>query len=183
ILEVGFGTGSNLWFAAREGFSVAGIEGSPTAVETARARFRKEGLKGDLRLGDFSELPYDDLDFDLVIDRAALTHIGKKAQSRAISEIHRCLKPGGYFLFNGYASHHSSCSSGRPGPDGVTVEISKGSLVDVGQVRFSSRSDIDDLFSGGWSLNQVQRRDWVESGKSETEIHAEWVVVAQKSRS
>ena len=41
ILEVGFGTGPNLWFASREGFSVSGIEGSQSAVDYARSRFRK----------------------------------------------------------------------------------------------------------------------------------------------
>jgi cyclopropane fatty-acyl-phospholipid synthase-like methyltransferase len=36
ILELGFGTGANLWFAAREGFSVFGVEGSKTAVSIAK---------------------------------------------------------------------------------------------------------------------------------------------------
>ena len=49
ILEVGFGTGANLWFAAREGFDVSGIEGSKTAVLGARNRFAKENIAGDLR--------------------------------------------------------------------------------------------------------------------------------------
>ncbi len=40
ILELGFGTGANLWYLAREGFSVYGIEGSKTAVEKAIKRFK-----------------------------------------------------------------------------------------------------------------------------------------------
>ena len=73
IFEVGFGTGSNLWFAAREGFSVAGIEGSRTAVDFARRRFFDENLDGDLRQGDIVNLPFDAGVFDIVIDRSALT--------------------------------------------------------------------------------------------------------------
>lgn len=34
-LEVGCGTGSNLWFAAREGFLVAGAEASKSAIAAA----------------------------------------------------------------------------------------------------------------------------------------------------
>ena len=38
ILEIGFGSGSNLWFAAREGFDVYGIEASKIAVNFAKQR-------------------------------------------------------------------------------------------------------------------------------------------------
>src|SRR5688572_320998 len=66
ILEVGCGTASNLWFAALEGFDVYGLEGSSSAVETAKKRFAADKLKGDLRTGDFTDLPYEDNFFDLV---------------------------------------------------------------------------------------------------------------------
>src|SRR5690242_11220709 len=65
ILEVGCGTGNNLWFAAREGFSVAGIDGSPSAIQFTRARFAAEGLTGDFRIGDMMDLPFEQESFDL----------------------------------------------------------------------------------------------------------------------
>ena len=37
ILEIGSGTGANLWFCAREGFSVIALEGSQTAFEFFKA--------------------------------------------------------------------------------------------------------------------------------------------------
>ena len=58
VLEIGFGSGSNLWFAAREGFSVFGVEFSPSAVEFATNRFKSDSLSGNLRLGDFCSLPF-----------------------------------------------------------------------------------------------------------------------------
>src|SRR5882757_9700086 len=73
ILELGSGTGNNLWFAAREGFRVSGIDISKTAVDFAKDRFAKEGLAGDLRVGDFSQLPFPDKSFDLVFDRGSLS--------------------------------------------------------------------------------------------------------------
>ncbi len=42
ILEVGCGPGANLWFMAREGFSVYGIDGSEHAIELARRRLDSE---------------------------------------------------------------------------------------------------------------------------------------------
>ena len=180
ILEVGFGAGNNLWFAAREGFSVAGIEGSPSAVDYARARFEREQLEGDLRLGDFTELPFEDESFDLVIDRGSLVCVGKKAHRKAISEIHRVLRRGGKFLYNGYADSHSSYRAGERGADDVTINIKGGTLAGVGQLHFVSRSEIDELFASDWELRQIQRREWSEMLKAVSDIHAEWVVIAEK---
>src|SRR5262249_61470196 len=56
ILEVGCGTGANVWFAAREGFDAYGIDGSPTAIRKAEQRFQKEGLTATWKVGDFVKL-------------------------------------------------------------------------------------------------------------------------------
>ena len=180
ILEVGFGTGSNLWFAAREGFSVAGVEGSETAVEYAKRRFAEEGLSGDLRVGDFRRLPFEDASFDLAIDRGALTCVGLQDQKQAIDEIHRVLKPGGRFQYNGYADSHSSFRTGKFDEQGRKTEISGGTLVGIGPVYFSSRGDIEYLFAKGWKLLSVKRMEQVEMLDVEGEIHAEWLIIAEK---
>jgi 2-polyprenyl-3-methyl-5-hydroxy-6-metoxy-1,4-benzoquinol methylase len=73
VLEVGFGAANNLWFAAREGFTVAGVESSTTAVRIAQRRFEEEKLRGDLRVGNFIQLPFGNDVFDVGINRAALT--------------------------------------------------------------------------------------------------------------
>ena len=112
ILEVGCGAGNNLWFAAREGFLVAGIDSSKTAIEYARGRFEAEGLQGDLRIGDFSELPWGDGGFDLVLDRGALATCPEK-MGTAIGEIYRVLCGGGKFYFNPYREEHIGHVLGR----------------------------------------------------------------------
>jgi SAM-dependent methyltransferase len=181
ILEVGCGTGSNLWFAAREGFSVAGIDASPSAIATARQRFGDEGLAGDLQVGDFTQLAFDDAGFDCVIDRCSLTCCGASALRQALAEIHRVLKPGGRLFFNPYADSHSSAHAGRPAEDGLTVDISDGTLVGVGQIHFVGRREIDELFtSGGWQLKQIERLELVDMLAPRGAIHAEWRVVAEK---
>ncbi len=45
VLEVGCGSGNNLWFAAREGFSVTGIDDSKSAINYAKERFKNENLE------------------------------------------------------------------------------------------------------------------------------------------
>ena len=137
ILEVGFGTAPNLWFAAREGFAVSGIEGSLSAVEFAQKRFANDGLVGDLRVGDFTQLPFEDGSFDIVIDRCSLVCVGQVAQEKAVSEIHRCLRKGGRFLHNAYGDSHSSFRAGELGQDGLITNINGGTLIGVGQLHFT----------------------------------------------
>ena len=44
VLEVGCGTGANLWYAAKEGFTIAGIDGSRLRSTRSTSRLREEGL-------------------------------------------------------------------------------------------------------------------------------------------
>jgi SAM-dependent methyltransferase len=180
VLEVGCGGGPNLWFAAREGFSVAGIDGSEPAIAYARERFAAEGLEGDFRVGDFTELPFEDASFDLVIDRAAITCAGRKAGRRAIAEARRVLVDGGRFLFIPYGDRHSSARSGVPGPDGVTLGIGWGSLVGVGQICFYTRADVMRTFAEGWTLESVELVDLVGPQGG---VHEEWHAIARKEPS
>lgn len=182
ILEVGCGTGSNLWFAAREGFTVAGVDASASAIATARRRFAEEGLAGDLEVGDFTQLAFEDDSFDCVVDRASLTCCGFTDLQRAIAEVRRVLKPGGRLFFNPYADSHSSARAGRPLGDGLIGDIAAGTLVNVGQIFFVSRRDIAVLFADGWTLRQVQRLELTEMLAAEGGIHAEWRVVAEKTQ-
>jgi ubiquinone/menaquinone biosynthesis C-methylase UbiE len=107
VLEVGFGTGNNIWFAAAEGFRVAGVDGSPTAVEIASRRLADAGLEADLRVADFRELPFADEAFDLAIDRAALSCVDEAACAAALRELHRVLRPGGRLLFTPYSEEQT----------------------------------------------------------------------------
>jgi len=180
ILEVGCGAGSNLWFAAREGFDVSGIDGSHSAIEYAKERFKKEALDGDLRVGDFTSLPFTDNSFDLVIDRGALTCAGLTACQKAVSEIWRVLKKGGYFHANPYSQKSTSYLAGQHSDDGLTINIKGGSLTGVGQVCFYSRSDLENMLGSNFapiSIKHVQVEE--EQAEGSYMMHAEWRVIAQ----
>ena len=180
ILEVGCGAGNNLWFAAREGFSVTGIDASVTAIEYARKRFAKEHLPGKFHVGEFPPLPFQPDVFDLVIDRAALTHTGFSTAEKAVSEIRRILKANGYFFCNVYGDQHSSYMAGRHGEDGLVYDIARGTLASVGQVCFYNRHNINRLFDKRWCLLSLQYLEVSEEFLPERTLHAEWRVVAQK---
>ncbi len=180
ILETGFGTGNNLWFAAREGFDVAGVEVSPSAVAFARERFARDGLRGDLRVGSFTELPFEDESFDLVIDRGALTCVGREAQKRAIGEIRRVLRTGGKFHYNPLSDAHSAYRSGRLAADGVSLDVSHGKLAGLGALYFSSRRDLDEMLADGWRILELKHNMQVGMLAPYDETHAFWLVIAEK---
>jgi SAM-dependent methyltransferase len=180
VLEVGCGTASNLWCAAREGFDVCGIDGSPSAIASAKARFAAEGLAGDLRVGPFAPLPFATASADLAIDRGALTCVGFADGRAAIAEIRRVLQPGGRFLFNPYADDHTSCAASEAGADGLRQNIAAGTMVGVGGVCFYGRADVERALEG-WSVRSLQHVAAVEWGGAARSIHSEWRAIAEKS--
>lgn len=181
ILEVGCGSASNLWFAALEGFQVAGIEGSASAIKYAQNRFAEDGLTGDLRVGDFTALPFTDQSFDIAIDRAALTCAGTQSQKKAIKEIHRTLNNGGHFFYTPYAKTHTSNLESDEGPDDVRVNIRGGALVGVGQIRFVGREEIDSFLpSTDWDILSIELCTTADHLNKNGNIHAMWQVIARK---
>ena len=177
ILEVGCGTASNLWFAAREGFAVAGVDGSASAIAYAQRRFAEEGLSGDLRKADFTSLPFGDGSFDMVIDRGALTCCDFDACRLALRELHRVTRPGARFFFNPYSDRHSSFSTGRPAGNGLIESISGGTLVGAGQICFYGRQDIDRALERRWDIVSLEHLELARLGVAEQSIHAEWRLV------
>ncbi len=187
IVEVGCGTGSNLWFAAKEGFSVAGIDGSATAIESARQLFAAEGLVGDFLVGDFTQpMPLASEEFDLAIDRGALSCVGYSAARRAIAELHRILRPGGLLLFNPYSRAHSSFAAGVPQDDGLVDEITSGTMVGVGALCFYSEEMVRGAVAGGWQIVSLTHGESRTSGPTasphgaDADVHAEWDAIVRK---
>jgi len=180
VMEIGCGTGNNLWFVAREGFRASGIDCSKTAINHAIEWFKDEGLEADLRVGDFTDLPYTDNSFDLIFDRASLSFVGKTAASRTIKEIHRVLKPGGRLLLCPY-SNTSSSLVGTPDEEGL-VQASKGVVSGGSQVRFYSREDIDSLLKeGDWNMISLKLTQEVEFIGDEEIRHGEWRAIVEKA--
>lgn len=98
ILDLGCGSGNNLWYLAQEGFSAYGIDGSETAISRAKQRLHSQGLEAHLQVVDFISIPYPDEYFDVVIDKQSVQHNTWQYVVRTVSEVHRVLCPGGRLL-------------------------------------------------------------------------------------
>lgn len=180
ILEVGCGAGNNLWFAAREGFSVTGIDGSSSAIKYAKERLANEGLTGNFIVGDFTKLPFENNMFDIVIDRCSIVCCSLEAGKQAIREVNKVLQPGGLFFFNTYSQVHTSFTSGKLQKDGFVNQITEGDLKGLGSLCFYSHKDILEAFSDRWEITTVTHKEHKELKGSNQLIHAEWEVIARK---
>ena len=99
VLDVGCGTGAHLEIYQRFGCELNGIDTSPAMLEIARKRL---GEGADLRLGDASEMPYEDGSFDFVISMLVLHEMEHAERSAVISEMKRVLKESGRMLLIDY---------------------------------------------------------------------------------
>ena len=178
ILEIGCGSGPNLFFLAAEGFRAFGLDASAAAIDVARERLAAKGLAAETVVGDFSSLPFPDESMDLVIDRAAVTHADSATIARTVAEVRRVLKPGGKFLFTPFGDSHAGFARGTLDADGTSSGIDATHLAGF-QVTFFNSKDIFRLFSSGWRLQTCARReemDILDPGNA----FASWIVVAQK---
>jgi ubiquinone/menaquinone biosynthesis C-methylase UbiE len=91
VLEAGCGMGTDAAEFVRAGARYHGVDFSPSALELARRRPELTGV--DLVAGSITDLPYPDASFDLVYSNGVIHHMPQT--SRAISEFHRVLRPGG----------------------------------------------------------------------------------------
>jgi len=181
ILEVGCGAGNNLWFAAKEGFQVTGIDGSRSAIDFAVNRFKIEELQGVFHNGDFTKLPFDENQFDLVVDRAAITCCGWDDVEIVISEIYRVTRPSGRFMFNVYSDAHCSFKSGEFHPNGAKVNMTEGALKGIENIYFFNREEINALFPPSkWNMISCQHHKTSERIRSDEPSNAEWTVIIEK---
>lgn len=97
VLDLGCGVGRHACYLAAMGFSVEAMDASPSGLEYAAREAEKLGLQITFREGLMTALPYPDASFDYVLSFNVIYHGDGGVVSRAISEIHRVLKPGGLF--------------------------------------------------------------------------------------
>lgn len=100
LLDVGTGPGWLLVKLYRQSptLHVHGIDISPAMVAQAQANVYEAGLSGviEVKEGDACTIPYEDGFFDVVVSTGSIHHW--KEPVRALNEIYRVLKDGGYAL-------------------------------------------------------------------------------------
>jgi SAM-dependent methyltransferase len=184
ILEVGCGTGTNLWYVAREGFTALGVEGSETAVALARERLSAEcpgwdapPRSGRIEVADILQLPFPDDSCDAVIDHEAVYCNSYEDSQRIYAEMYRVTRPGGRLFVRTFASGSWGDGIGHQvGPRAYIADA--GPLAGKGYSRFTSREELPDLL-GPWRIGEVNLiTRTLEGGRQQL---LEWIVEAVKA--
>lgn len=81
---------------AKMGFDVTGVEYSEPLVHLAKNAIEKAGVSVECLVGDGMNLSFEDESFEACLSSETIEHIPD--DKKVVKEIHRILKPGGYFL-------------------------------------------------------------------------------------
>ncbi|MCC6751742.1 MAG: class I SAM-dependent methyltransferase [Deltaproteobacteria bacterium] len=100
LLEVGVGAGTDFINWVRHGAIATGVDLTEAGVALTRERLALEELRAEVLQADAERLPFPDQSFDLVYSYGVLHHSPNTA--RAVSEVHRVLRPGGTALIMVY---------------------------------------------------------------------------------
>ncbi|MED1722406.1 class I SAM-dependent methyltransferase [Brevibacillus parabrevis] len=178
ILEVGCGPGANLWYMAKEGFTIYGVDGSETAIKQAKLRLDSEcpGWTGELIVGDISNLPFPDETFDAVIDSEALSCNLFDNSALIYTEMARVTKQNGKFFSRTFAKGSWGDETGEKVGYNTFI-VSEGPLLGKGHVRFTHYDDIQKLIQHFTLLEiQLLSREYLKENKKVKE----WVIVGEK---
>lgn len=178
ILEIGCGAGANVWYMAREGFDVYGIDGSRTAINYAQERMRREGVAADLRVGDIVSLPYDSEMFDAVIDVECLYSNSEKNAQKIMTEVSRVLRKDGMLYSRTFADDmYLGKSHTRLG--GLEYDnISDGPLAGKGLVRLADKDSLQKIYGGIFNIVSTDKMTHtIDNGSVRV---CEWVIVCRR---
>ncbi|MFA6196764.1 MAG: methyltransferase domain-containing protein [Sulfurimonas sp.] len=177
ILELGSGPGPNLWYMAREGFSVYGIEGSKTACESAYKRLESENLHnniGEIKTGDYFEKldEFPDNYFDAIIDVESLYCNPFERTKEIVYKSFSKLKSGGKMFSMTFANKEWLSES-----EDVAYHAINNAEV-RGYFRYTTREDIDTIYKN--DLNRIDKIEMLELHGSSEESRKEWLIELTK---
>ena len=98
ILELGCGSGANLWMIAKEGFDAYGLDIAPTGIELCKQTMSFWGVTANLSVGNMRKLDFENNFFDVIFDVVSMQHLDIKGHKESQKEVYRCLKGGGRFF-------------------------------------------------------------------------------------
>lgn len=173
VLELGCGPGANMPFFFQGGADYWGIDASKAALEAIPT--------GGIRLmhADFTQQIPNNYEWDLICDRAAVTHNDTVSIKRCLDMVFEALKPGGYYIgIDWFSWAHGSAHMGVPVDTFTRTGIPFGQFKDVGTVHFSSMAHMMELFH---RFDVLSLSEKILSEKVlERERFASWNIIARK---
>jgi hypothetical protein len=179
VLELGCGAGANIPFFESLNTDYHAIEGSSTIVQRLIKKFAF--LEDKIKVGDFTKKIYWDKQFDIIVDRASVTHNNTLEIQNCLSLVHDHLINRGYFIgIDWFSTNHSDYKIGESSVDEYTkTNYKKGQFKNVGKVHFSNKDHLIDLLHKFKIIKMEEKLIKTEIPSNE-HIFSSWNFVAQK---
>lgn len=188
-VELGCGQANNLAKFVQLQVDYAGIDFSTVAIEKARKKY--PSVRDRFVCGDFTNtLPFSGM--NVVCERASVTHNDIESIRRCIALVHSVLPVGGLFIsMDWFSTFHSEFSRGAIVDEFTRTDYPDGQFYLAGNVHFSSKDELLDLFDG-WECFKLEERitrylkpdpraTWLTTmPKGETYVSAVWDQVWEK---
>ena len=182
ILEIGCGPGANIWFMAREGFRVYGIDFSQTACSRLEIRLKKENLSqqvGEILVGDYLEKlgNFPDDYFDAIIDIESLYCNSFEVSQKIIGLCATKLKKGGLMFSQTFSEKTWGLEANEISYH--FVRPTEGPMKGTGLARYTTKEDIAKLYKfDGSEVKNVELQELhLMNGKS----ISEWLITVAKN--
>jgi 2-polyprenyl-3-methyl-5-hydroxy-6-metoxy-1,4-benzoquinol methylase len=146
-VDLGCGAGNLAVYLAGLGFTVTGIDISPTAVNLARKNAEKKGVACDFIVADvLGDMPDVQGGFDFAYDWELLHHIYPEQREGYVANVQRLLNPGGKYL--------SVCFSELDTQFGGSGKFRKTSLGTI--LYFSSEYELREIFETRFAILELK---------------------------
>jgi hypothetical protein len=178
VLELGVGAGANIPFFKALGVEFWGMDGSKTAI--GGLKVAHPDLAGRLVVGDFTkEWPVRG-PFDLIVDRASITHNRGLDIERTLAKIRAHLSTKGRLVaVDLFSTAFDEFKSGEPTDDPYTRRnFTKGRLAGTGVAHFADEARLQTLFAG-FEIEHLEHKTLRRHRPQPEAQFASWMLVAR----
>lgn len=180
VFELGSGVGNNYPFWRSIGAEYFGIELSASAVEICLELYPE--LQDRLQRGDFKSYESTSEDFDVICDRASVTHCNETEVRDAIFRSLGSLKKGGLYLgIDWFSKNHTDFNLPAIQIDSNTrSNFMTGQFMGLGQVHFADRAEMLDIFKDFQIIELTEKIVTRRFPDENVNQFASWNIVARK---
>lgn len=180
VLEIGCGAGANIPFILASGLNYYAKEGSASIVRSLRMRYPE--LSDSIEQVDFTDYRGGEIHkkYDLIFDRAAITHNDHDSILSTLDFIYQSLNTGGIFIGSDWFSDkHQDIKYGHLCDDESTYDnFSVGQFVGVGKVHFTNKNSLEKMFAKFNILHLEEKV--ITTYIPDEHVFAAWNIVVKK---
>ena len=159
----------------QNGFNCSGIDISIESLELARSFCSEKDIPIQFTHADMRSMPFEDAEFDFVFEHYSMCHLTKADTKKAISEMKRVLKNGG-FAYLGVISCETWPLLGKEICPGEWVQAENGNSVTHS---FFTDEDADNLVSD-WEILQKEKRVLWRTNQIDAINEQDWIKMFSK---